>query len=62
MEQAQVQCETGYDNATAQGIDYYLKRKVGRNASNLASGMEQSILAKSGAKNFHQVLNLLENR
>lgn len=27
MEQAQVQCETGYDNATAQGIDYYLKRK-----------------------------------
>ena len=25
MEQAEVQCKTGYDNATAQGIDYYLK-------------------------------------
>lgn len=27
MEQAEVQCKTGYDNATAQGIDYYLKEK-----------------------------------
>lgn len=27
MEQAEVQCKTGYDNATAQGIDYYLKTK-----------------------------------
>ena len=25
MEQAEVQCKTGYDNATSQGIDYYLK-------------------------------------
>ena len=27
MEQAEIQCKTGYDNATAQGIDYYLKEK-----------------------------------
>lgn len=27
MEQAEIQCKTGYDNATAQGIDYYLKTK-----------------------------------
>jgi hypothetical protein len=27
MEQAEVQCKTGYDNATAQGIDYYLKEQ-----------------------------------
>ena len=27
MEQADVQCKTGYDNATAQGIHYYLKEK-----------------------------------
>ena len=27
MEQAEVQCKTGYDNATAQGVDHYLKTK-----------------------------------
>ena len=27
MEQAEIQCRTGYDNATAQGINYYLKDK-----------------------------------
>lgn len=27
MEQAEVQCKTGYDNATSQGMDYYLKDK-----------------------------------
>lgn len=27
MEQAEIQCKTGYDNATPQGIDYYLKTK-----------------------------------
>lgn len=27
MEQAETQCKTGYDNATAQGIHYYLKDK-----------------------------------
>lgn len=27
MEQAEVQCKTGYDNATAQGINHYLKDK-----------------------------------
>jgi hypothetical protein len=27
MEQAEVQCKTGYDNATAQGIQYYLNGK-----------------------------------
>lgn len=27
MEQAEIQCKTGYDNATAQGIDYYLRTK-----------------------------------
>ena len=27
MEQAEVQCKTGYDNATAQGIEHYLKTK-----------------------------------
>jgi hypothetical protein len=33
MEQAEVQCKTGYDNATAQGIDYYLKDKGWRKCS-----------------------------
>ena len=27
MEQAETQCRTGYDNATAQGVTYYLKEK-----------------------------------
>lgn len=27
MEQAMVQCKTGYDNATAQGIHYYMQEK-----------------------------------
>lgn len=27
MEQAELQCKTGYDNATAQGVTYYLKQK-----------------------------------
>ena len=27
MEQAELQCRTGYDNATAQSINYYLKDK-----------------------------------
>lgn len=27
MEQAEIQCKTGYDNATAQGINYYLIEK-----------------------------------